>query len=63
MTPLDLFIYCWAGVFLLAFAVGFPPLALLFLLFPRWHRKRLERRRAAAALADYRRRMAIRSKF
>jgi hypothetical protein len=40
----DIVLYLWVGVFLLAISVGFPPLALLFLLFPSWHRRRRRQR-------------------
>lgn len=46
VTVLDTVLYAWTGLFLICAAVGFPPLALLFLLYPTWHRRRVQQRRA-----------------
>lgn len=46
MTLLDAVLYAWTGLFLTCAVIGFPPLALLFLLYPAWHRRRVTHRRA-----------------
>jgi hypothetical protein len=49
MTMLDLLVYSWTGLFVLVFCVGWPPLAALYLLLPRWHARRLRHRDRWAA--------------
>lgn len=44
LTAWDVLLYVWSGLFLLCFCVGFPPLALLYLLYPVWHGRRKRRR-------------------
>ncbi len=44
LTWFDLVLYSWWAVFLLAFAVGWPALALGYLCFPPWHRCRMRAR-------------------
>lgn len=43
-TWLDLVIYAWTSYFILAIALGFPPIVALWLLFPAWHRRRVRAR-------------------
>lgn len=57
MKPLDFTLYAWSSTFWLCLCIGFPPLALAYLLLPLWH----HRRRAAAVRQLERRRLAARA--
>lgn len=48
----DTAVYAWAALLIVCLAVGYPIFLGLFLLFPRWHRRRVAKREARQRAAS-----------